>query len=152
MAAIVRKCLFICAVLIGSLPLWADRAADVLATVNHVAIGLTDNNVPDALEPFSKDCPDYVQLRDSFEGLTSRGDLINEVDVASEEQAGSEAKLVVTWTMTITSRENSSDVESRTQRVTIKLVQQGNKWKIAELKPLSFFDPQPMAKPKGPHR
>ena len=140
------------AVLIAALPLWADRAADVLATVNHVATGLTDNNVPDALEAFSKDCPDYARLRDSFNGLSSRGDVINEVDVVDEEDKETETKLTLQWTMTITSRENSSDVETRTERVTIKLIQQGKEWKIADLRPISFFDPQPMAKPKAPHR
>jgi hypothetical protein len=128
-----------------ALPARADRAADVLATVNHVASALTDDNAPDAMTVFDKSFPDYDKLSGYFGALTDRGLLINEVNVIEEQDSDAETVLTVEWALTITAKRFSGDTERRVQQVHVKLRPDKKKWKIVEFSPITLFDPAPQS-------
>jgi hypothetical protein len=119
----------------------ADRAADVLRVVNHVATALTDDNAADAMTSFSKSYKDYSKLENYFDGLTSRALLVNEVTVTDEQDSDTETNLVVHWTMDLTDKADASDTEDRFGDLKIRVVQEDGKWKIVDVSPISFFDP-----------
>ena len=129
------------------LPLKADRAQDVLSTINYVATALAGDNAPDAMTPFDKSFPNYVKLRDYFAGLTDSWQIVNEVDVTDEEGTATQSNVTLQWTMTLTNN-TTLQTERRTGEIHVRLALEHGKWKILDLSPIDFFNPQPKQQSK----
>ena len=128
-------------------PLHADRAADVRAQVSYVASALGNGNSTDALGPFDKSYKDYEKLKDYFQALTTGFEVTSEVEVLDEQDEETETKLLVNWTLTLTNTQAATDLtagssERRSANINIRLVPQKSKWKIVDLSPVEFFNPQ----------
>lgn len=123
------------------LPLYADRTADVLSTVNYVATALSSDNPIDAMRPFDKSFVNYAKLRDYFSGLTDSSQLVNDVDVTDEQDSAAESSLTVAWTLTLTNK-TTAETERRSGDIHIRLTLQNGKWKIVDFSPISLFNPQ----------
>ncbi|MGA8028510.1 MAG: hypothetical protein WB992_15305 [Bryobacteraceae bacterium] len=119
----------------------ADQAAAVLEQINHVARALSDGNPADAMTPFDKSLPQYETLRNYFSGLTDAYQLTNEATVTDEQDAENETKLKLQWTMTLTEPSTSLS-RQRTGEIQVRLLLKNGKWKIIELSPIDFFNPQ----------
>jgi len=130
-----------------SLPLQADRAHDVLSTINYVATALAGDNAADAMTPFDKSFPNYVKLRDYFEGLTDGWQIVNEVDVTDEEDSATQSNITVQWTMTLTNK-STFQIERRSGQIHLRLALEHGKWKVVDFSPIDFFDPQPKQQSK----
>ena len=133
--------------LAGTLPLHADRAADVRAQVAYVASALGNGNPSDALGPFDKAYKDYGKLKDYFQALTTGFEVTSEVEILDEQDEEGETKLLVNWTLTLTNPRaatdlNASSSERRSMDVNIRLVPKKGKWKIIDLSPIDIFNPQ----------
>ena len=126
----------------GAAPLNADQAAEALAAVNYIASALSDDNPVDAMTPFEKSYPDYDKLAGYFEGLTERGLVTSEVQVVDQQDHEQSIDLVVQWTLDLSNRSMTGLTETRIGNLQVHLVKQKDKWKIASLSPVSFFDPQ----------
>lgn len=119
----------------------ADRPEDIRAQVVYVASALSGGNPSDALGPFDKSYKDYGKLRDYFFNLTRAYQVASEVEIRDEDDRETETKLQVTWRLTLTdpgtntSSQRSADLE-------LTLTQKDGKWKILELSPVDFFNPQ----------
>lgn len=127
----------------------ADRAADVLAQLNHVATALTDGNGLDAMSPFDKSFPDYQKLSNYFDGLTSSFQLVNEAKIADEQDTDTETKLTVDWTLTLTDLATGHS-EQRTGEIDVRLILKDGKWKIVGFSPIDLFNPQLKRKTSSP--
>ncbi len=133
--------------LAGTLPLHADRAADVRAQISYVAAALGNGNPTDALGPFDKSCKDYQKLKDYFQALTNGFDVTSEVEILDEQDEEAETKLLVNWTLTLSNSRAASDLtasssERRSMDVNIRLALKKGKWKIVDLSPIDIFNPQ----------
>ncbi len=152
MAAIERKqaCWKIASLallLVAAPVLHADRAADVRAQVSYVAAALGNGNPTDALGPFDRSCKNYQKLKEYFGALTNGSQVTSEVEILDEQDEETETKLLVNWTLTLTSLGSPSDVaggssERRSADISIRLVPQKGKWKIVEFSPVDIFNPQ----------
>ena len=126
---------------VSVLPLYAERTADVLATVNYVAAALSSDNPIDAMRPFDKSFVNYVKLRDYFSGLTDSSQLVNDVDVTDEQDSAAESSVTVAWTLTLTNK-TTAETERRSGDIHIRLTLQNGKWKIVDFSPIDLFNPQ----------
>lgn len=141
MAAIGRNAL-VSWLALSALVARADQSADVRHQVSYVASALTAGNPADAMTPFDKSFAGYEKLREYFVGLTSAYQLVSQLEVTDEQDSKEEATLTVEWTLTITGEQTGYN-DSRHAIVTARLAQKRGKWKIVELAPLEFFNPQP---------
>jgi hypothetical protein len=132
---------------VSALPGDADRPATVIATISHVATALTGDNATDAMVPFDKSFPDYAKLRDYFSGLTNSSQLVNEIDVTDKKDSGTESNITVAWTLTLTNR-TTLQTERRSSGIHVRLKLQDGKWKILDLSPIDFFNPQSKQHPR----
>jgi len=137
---------FLLLLLTGVLPLHADRGADVRAQVTYVASALGNGNPSDALGPFDKSYKDYGKLRDYFQALTTGFDVTSEVEILDEQDEEGETKLLVNWTLTLSSSRAASNLtaatsERRSANINIRLVPQKGKWKIVDFSPIDIFNP-----------
>ncbi|MBV9674799.1 MAG: hypothetical protein JO185_00580 [Acidobacteriaceae bacterium] len=138
--------------LAGTLPLRADREADVRAQITYVASALGSGNPSDALSPFDKSYKDYGKLRDYFQALTNGFDVTSEVEILDEQDEEGETKLLVNWTLTLSNSRAATDLtastsEHRSANINIRLVPQKGKWKIVDFSPIGIFNPA--ARPSG---
>jgi hypothetical protein len=148
------KAVLLVLLLAGVLPLRADRAADVRAQISYVASALASGNPSDALGPFDKSCKDYQKLKDYFQALTTGFEITSEVEILDEQDEEAETKLLVNWTLTLANPRGASDLnasssERRSADINIRLVPQKGKWKIVDLSPVEFFNPQGKQPPKS---
>jgi hypothetical protein len=133
--------------LAATLPLHADRAADVRAQITYVASALGNGNPSDALGPFDKSYKDYGKLRDYFQALTTGFEVTSEVEVLDEQDEETETRLLVNWTLTLANSRTATDLnasssERRSMNVNIRLAPKKGKWKIVDLSPVEIFNPQ----------
>jgi hypothetical protein len=124
-----------------SFSLRADRPEDIRAQVVYVASALSGGNPSDALGPFDKSCKDYGKLRDYFLGLTQAYQVASEVEITDEDDRETETKLQVTWRLTLTDRGTNISTQ-RSADIKLSLEQKDGKWKIVDLSPAEFFNPQ----------
>jgi hypothetical protein len=119
----------------------ADRPEDIRAQVVYVASALSGGNPADALGPIDKSFKDYGKLRDYFTGLTQAYQVASEVEIKDEDDRESDTKLQVTWELTLTDPATSTS-NQRSADINLTLVQKEGKWKIVDLSPADFFNPQ----------
>jgi hypothetical protein len=119
----------------------ADRPEDIRAQVVYVASALSGGNPSDALGPVDKSFKDYGKLRDYFAGLTQAYQVASEVDIKDEDDREADTKLQVTWRLTLTDPATTISTQ-RSAEIDLTLVQKEGKWKIVELSPVDFFNPQ----------
>lgn len=124
-----------------------DRAGDLLATINHVATALADGNPSDAMKPFDKSFRNYERLSQYFTALTDSSDLNSEVEIVDEQDSSTASDLTVQWTLTL-AHKSTFLTDRRSGQLRLRLVSQSRKWKIADLSPVEFFDPQPQPNSK----
>ncbi len=129
-----------------SRPIRADRTADVRADLGSIATALSAANPADAMTPFDKSFPDYDKLANYFQGLNAF-QVQNEVDIVDEQDTGTETKLTVDWTLTLTDLGTNS-TERRTGEINVRLVSKKGKWKIVDFSPISLFNPQQKPRPE----
>ncbi|MBV9301539.1 MAG: hypothetical protein JOY62_17320 [Acidobacteriaceae bacterium] len=130
-----------------ALPLTADRADDILASLNYVATALADENPDDAMARFDKSFVNYSKLRDYFAALTISSQVVSEIDIADEQDSGSESKATVEWTLSLTNK-TTLETERRTGEIQVRLVSEKGKWKIVDFSPIELFNPRAGKKPK----
>ena len=123
-----------------TIPLCADRAADVRACVSYVATALTSGNAADAMTPFDKSFPNYEKLSNYFQGLSAY-QIDNEVNVLDEQDTDTDSKVVVNWTLMLTDL-GTDATERRAEEIHVHLALKGGKWKIVDFSPISLFNPQ----------
>ena len=139
MAAIARSRIVLLFLLAGNLS--AQQSKAIREQVARVATALTAGNPEEAMTPFDKSFDGYSRLRDYFSALTNAYDVTNEMDVIDEQITSHEATLTVHWTLTL-SEKGSGLSESREEDLTVKLSMKKYDWRIVDVSPLEFFNPE----------
>lgn len=107
----------------------------------YVASALSGGNPSDALGPVDKSFKDYDKLRDYFAALTQAYEIVSDVEITDEDDRETETKLQVTWRLTLTDP-NTSTSSQRSADIDLTLARKDGKWKIVDLSPVGFFNPQ----------
>jgi hypothetical protein len=123
-----------------SLPAQQERA--IREQIAHVASALSAGHPLEAMDPFDKSFKDYSQLRTYFTGLTDAHTIVNEMDITDEQIENHEATLTIHWTLTLSDL-TTGLTESREQDLTVKLSMKKYDWRIVDLSPIEFFNPEP---------
>jgi hypothetical protein len=131
--------------LLFSPPISADRPEDIRAQVVYIASALSGGNPTDALGPIDKSFRDYDKLRGYFSALVQAYQVSTEVDITDEDDEEAETKLEVTWRLTLTDPATNASSQ-RTEDLKLTFSQKEGKWKVTDLSPVDFFNPQ-QAKP-----
>lgn len=128
--------------ILAVVPIRADRAGDILSTLNRVAAALTAGLASDAMEPFDKSFSGYATLLEYFSGLTNNSQLVNEIDVVDEQDdSATRSSLTIQWTLTMTDK-TSFETRQRSGEIHVRIALQDGKWKIVQFSPIDLFDPQ----------
>jgi hypothetical protein len=129
-------------VLVAFSALHADQPADLRSQLEVIARGLSEGNPADAISPFDKSCTNYDKLSNYFAGLTNAFQIENEIDVTDEQDAETEIKATVRWTISLSDL-GSNYTERRVGDINVRFARKDGKWKIVEFAPIEIFDPQP---------
>lgn len=135
----------------SSAPVLADRAAAVRSQLSRVANALSAGNPAEAIAPFSKQFPDYDQLRDYFSGLTAAFSIANEIEVTDEDDGPAESLVTLHWAITLTSA-GSGLSNQRSAEIHVRFVRERNQWKITAFSPIAPFDPSDTQQRENPGR
>lgn len=126
-----------------------DPASDLRSQLDVIARGLSAGDPAAAIVPFDKSLPDYDKLSNYFGGLTQAFSIVNEIDVADEQDSDTQVKATVHWTITLSDL-GSNYTERRVGDIDIRMILRARKWKIVEFAPIDVFDPRPKPWPKPP--
>jgi len=152
MAAIALSRLFLAFMLVGAAaPPAQQQSRAVREQLAHVASALSAGHPQEAMDAFDKSFENYAQLRSYFVGLTDAHSIVNEMEVTEEETADREATLTVHWTLTLSDL-TTGLTESREQDLTVKLTMKKSDWRIVDLSPIEFFNPEPAKPDRKPRR
>jgi hypothetical protein len=151
MAAIALSRRLLVLMLLAAAALPAQESRAVRERLAHVASALSAGHPQEAMDAFDKSFENYSQLRDYFVGLTDAHSIVNEMEVTEEEIADREATLTVHWTLTLSDL-TTGLTESREQDLTVKLTMKKSDWRIVDLSPIEFFNPEPAKQERKPRR
>lgn len=140
MGAIARRSFATGFGLVSFLLLRADHSAGVRAQISHIADALSSGDPGDAMKPFDKSFPDYGKLRGYFQAL-SGFQIESEIEFIDEEDTENESKVTIDWALTFTDPASNA-TERREGEINLRLVRQGDKWKIIAFSPITLFNPQ----------
>jgi hypothetical protein len=122
----------------------AERAQEVMATIEYVAVSLSEGNGTDAVTPFDKSTAGYNKLASYFQALTDEARVQSDVELIEESGSDTESKVTLRWTLAICMQTSGEVLERRVKEVRVRLVPAKTKklrWKIVSLDPIEFFNP-----------
>ena len=142
MSCIVPLAVLLCQVCFGQAPESESdkQSAQVRRVLGNLADALTAGNVSDAMDQFEKGLPDYDKLNNYFHGLVDAFYVTNEIEVLDENDLPGNTKLTLRWALTLTDLATNY-TEDRSAELSVRLAGKGGKWRIADLSPITLFDP-----------
>lgn len=141
MAAIARSTGLGLLLLAGLATAGAQQSRAVREQVGHVASALSAGHPQEAMDPFDKSFAGYDELRRYFMALTDANTVVNELDITGEEIENREATLTIHWTLTLSDLVTGL-TKSRERDLTVKLSMKKYDWRIVDISPLDFFNPE----------
>ncbi len=130
-----------------------EQEAPYTRAIAKLASFLSDNEPVGALEAFDKAMPRYGAIAEAIQGLIAQSEILCSIDVVEDKEAdkvdADVHHLDLDWYMTLKSRGDESQVQSRRLRVAVTLqrtqVTKGGKttpvWRITSLTPEKIFAP-----------
>jgi hypothetical protein len=117
----------------------ADTHDDVIDLFASMAAALSEINVPQFMDAFDKDMPDYDKLKTGVTALVRQADVSSSVEPLSDE--GDDVKRTVDfdWYLEIRSLLPDGQLVRRREVVHCELRREKKHWKIVALKPIEFF-------------
>jgi hypothetical protein len=138
MPAIARSVLSIC-FLAGCL--YAGAEEDIVQVVASMAAALTAVNVPEFMDAFDKNMPEYEALRAEVAGLVNQGDVTSSIEPIEDKGDDTQRSVDLDWFLEVRSLLQDGPIVHRRQMIHCELRKEKKKWKIVSLKPLDFFAP-----------
>jgi hypothetical protein len=125
--------------LVGFFCLHADTHDDIIDLFASMAAALSEINVPQFMDAFDKDMPEYGKLKSAVTALVNQADVSSSVDPVKDE--GDEARRTVDldWYLEIRSLLPDGPIVRRREVVHCELRKEKKRWKIVDLKPIEFF-------------
>ena len=140
MAAIARNIGFALLFLASFSSAGAQQSRAVREQLGHVASALSAGHPQEAMDPFDKSFAGDDQLRRYFTALTDANTVTNELDIIDEDIDNRQATVTVHWTLTLSDLTTGLS-ESRERDLTVKLAMPKYDWRIIDISPLEFFNP-----------
>jgi len=138
MPAIVRSAALACLIVVG---LRAGAHEVVIQLIGSMAAALTAVNVPEFMDAFDKNMPDYGKLQSDVTGLVNQADVGSSIEPISDEGDDTKRSVDLDWYLEVRSLVQDGPILHRRQTVHCELRKEKKKWKIVSLKPLDFFAP-----------
>ncbi len=138
MAAIVRSAVLAC---LAAASLHAGAHEDVIQLVGSMAAALTAVDVPEFMDAFDKDMPEYDTIRTNVTALVNQADVASSIEPISDEGDETKWSVDLDWYLEVRSLLQDGPIFHRRQMVHCELRKEKKKWKIVSLKPLDFFAP-----------
>ena len=145
-------CIFLC------LTLGAVQAAPAPPETPYIRIAklassLSDGEPTGALDAFDKSSKRYAAIAELIQALSAQTEFLCSIDVVEDKEADNDSAdihhLDLDWYMTLKSRADASQIESRRQRVAVTMQRITSKsgrntvtgWRITELSPEKILAP-----------
>jgi hypothetical protein len=138
MPAIVRNAALAC---LAVALLHAGSEEDVVQLVGSMAAALTVVHVPEFMDAFDKNMPDYARIESDVTGLVNQADVSSSIEPISNTGDDAKRSMDLDWYLEVRSLLPEGAVIQRRQIVHCELQKEKNKWKIVALKPIDFFAP-----------
>lgn len=122
-------------------PLPADTQGDIVDLFASMAAALSEINVPQFMDAFDKNMPDYDRLKAEVAGLVNQGEISSSVEPLKNEGGDTGRVVDLDWYLEIRSLLPDGPLVRRREVVHCELRKEKKHWKIVSLKPLDFFAP-----------
>jgi hypothetical protein len=119
--------------------LHADTHDDVIDLFSSMAAALSEINVPQFMDAFDKDMPDYDKLKTGATALVRQADVSSSVEPLSDEGDDTKRTVEFDWYLEIRSLLPDGPLVRRREVVHCELRKEKKHWKIVALKPIEFF-------------
>src|ERR1700693_2191523 len=119
--------------------LHADTHDDVIDLFTSMAAALSEINVPQFMDAFDKDMPDYGNLKTGVTALVRQADVTSSIEPLSDEGDDTKRTAELDWYLEIRSLLPDGPLVRRREVVHCELRKEKKHWKIVALKPVEFF-------------
>ena len=136
MRAIALSCgigILACAALI------ADTHDDVVDLFASMAAALSEINVPQFMDAFDREMPDYDKLKGAVTALVNQAEVSSSVEPLKDEGDDTKRTVELDWFLEIRSLLPDGPVVHRREVIQCELRKEKKRWKIVSIKPLEFF-------------
>jgi len=125
--------------LLACAALTADAHDDVIDLFASMAAALSEINVPQFMDAFDKDMPDYDKLRSGVTALVNQAEVSSSVEPLTDEGDNNRRTVEFDWYLEIRSLLPDGPLVRRREVVHCELRKEKKRWKIVALKPIEFF-------------
>jgi len=125
--------------LVACAALLADTHDDVIDLFASMAAALSEINVPQFMDAFDKDMPDYGTIKTGVTAIVRQADVTSSVEPLSDEGDETKRTVDLDWYLEIKSVLPDGPVVRRREVVHCELRKEKKHWKIVALKPIEFF-------------
>ena len=115
----------------------ADTHDDVIDLFASMAAALSEINVPQFMDAFDKDMPDYDKLKTGVTALVRQADVSSSVEPLSDEGDDTKRTVDLDWYLEVLLPDGQ--LVRRREVVHCELRKEKKHWKIVALKPIEFF-------------
>ena len=117
----------------------ADTHDDVVDLFASMAAALSEINVPQFMNAFDKDMPDYDKMKSAVTALVNQAELSSSVEPLKDEGDDIKRTVELDWFLEIRSLLPDGPVVHRREVIECELRKEKKRWKIVAIKPLEFF-------------
>jgi len=117
----------------------ADTHDDVVDLLASMSGALSEINVPQFMEAFDKNMPDYDQLKAGVTALVNQADVSSSVEPLNDDGDDASRTVELDWYLEIRSLLPDGPIIRRREIVRCRLRKEKKRWKIVALKPVEFF-------------
>jgi hypothetical protein len=121
--------------------LYAGPEEDIVKLLGSMAAALTTVNVPEFMDAFDKNMPEYEKLRSDVTGLVNQADVASSIEPISNNGDDNTRSVDLDWYIEVRSLVQDGPIVTRRETVHCEFRKDKKKWKIVSLKPLEFFAP-----------
>jgi hypothetical protein len=121
--------------------LHADTHDDVVDLFASMAAALSEINVPQFMDAFDKEMPDYDKLKAAVTALVNQAEVSSFVEPLKDEGDDTKRTVEFDWYLEIRSLQPDGPIVRRREVVHCELRKEKKRWKIVALKPIEFFAP-----------
>jgi hypothetical protein len=117
----------------------ADTHDDIIDLFTSMAAALSEINIPQFMDAFDKDMPDYGNLKTGVTAMVRQADVTSSIEPLSDEGDDTKRTVDLDWYLEIKSVLPDGPVVRRREVVHCELRREKKHWKIVALKPIEFF-------------
>jgi hypothetical protein len=125
--------------ILGCVALIADTHDDVVDLFASMAAALSEINVPQFMDAFDKDMPDYEKLKNAVTALVNQAEVSSSVEPVKDEGDDTKRTVELDWYLEIRSLLPDGPLVHRREVILCELRKEKKRWKIVSIKPLEFF-------------